>query len=88
MRRQHRGTITDGNHRVGTRLGTGPRHRRNRLRFVMETNRDRLIEPGIVQLIAAIAREQETHSERLGGLAERADLISRRGGDEQDPLHR
>ena len=50
-------------------------------RLVMKTDRNRLVPPRILQLVAAVARKHETHAEFFGRLAERANLIAGRRGE-------
>jgi hypothetical protein len=45
---------------------------------------ERAIAPRILEVIAPVAREDEVHPERCGGVAERADLIAGGRGDEKN----
>ena len=77
------GTIAHRDHAVRRMLAEAIDDSLDRSELVMKTDRNRLVPPRIVELIAAVARKDETHAEFFGRLAERANLIAgRRRNDE------
>src|SRR6185503_2290033 len=76
--------IADGNHAVRRSGAERLDDAVHGAELVVETNGDGLVPPRVFQLIAPVAREHETHAQLLGRLAERADLIPRRRGNDED----
>ena len=64
------GTIAHRDHAVRRMLAKAIDDSLDRSELVMKTDRNRLIPPRIVQLVAAVARKDETHTEFFGRLAE------------------
>ena len=58
-----------------------------RRRRLVETDRDRAIAPGVVEVMAAIGGEHERHPETLRRLVERSQLIAGRRRQKKDALH-
>src|SRR4029079_13079637 len=86
-RRKRDRPVADGDDAVRRRRGHRIDNAAERRALVVKSNRDRLVPPGVLELIAAVAGEYETNAERAGSLAERSNLITRCGSDDEDPLH-
>ncbi len=86
-RGNHRRTVADRDQAIERRRPGGVDDRLDRRVFVVKSDRDRAVPPGIVEHVTAIGGEDERHAETLGGLAKRARLIPRRRREQQHAWH-
>ena len=82
-RGDHRRPIADRDDAVDRRRPGGVDDRLDRRVFVVKPDRNRPVAPGIVEHVAAIGGKDQLDAEALGGLAERARLISGRRREQQ-----
>lgn len=82
-RRQYRRTVTHGEHAVEP-VAEGSNDGGKGARFVVESNRDGAVAPGILEAVAAIGRQHQLDAQSPGGLVEHPRLIAgRRRAQEQ-----
>ena len=84
---QERGSVADGKNRIGTLPRAGRNRRVNGLRLADEPDGNRVVGPGILELIAPVGRQHERGADRARRFPEGTDLIAGGRGEQKDALH-
>jgi hypothetical protein len=85
--RQNRWPVTDREHRIRLLIDACGNCCSESVRLVQKPHCDRVIGPGIIELIAPVGRQHERRADALGSVAERPNLIARRRREKKNALH-